>query len=103
MGERPGPMKKEPEHMSIGIVRSVSGVFSGFLAVIFWVGTDAAGAMGREEVSRADNDNLEASEKGCKAPEEGSHDKSCCSHLPLWHCHRALVGLQAQQGSPVNR
>jgi hypothetical protein len=31
MGERPGPMEKEPEDMSIGIVRFVSSIFSGFL------------------------------------------------------------------------
>src|SRR5262249_1685419 len=58
-------------------------------------------AILREDARRADNDNLEASEKSGKAP-EGFHDMACCSHLPLWHRARVLVGLQAQQGSPVN-
>src|SRR5262249_54276306 len=51
---------------------------------------DDAGAMLREEVGRADN--MEAPEKGCKAP-EGSHDRSCCLHLPFWRIGRPLVEL----------
>jgi hypothetical protein len=63
MDERPGPMEKEPEDMSIGVVRSASSIFSGF-----WKrGMEYNRAILREEVSRADNDSLEASEKAQSA------------------------------------
>jgi hypothetical protein len=87
--------------MSIGIVRSVSSVFFSFLAVIFWRGAQDSGVMLREEDGYADNDNLEASEKGCETP-KGPHDRSCYLHLSLWCLARVLVGFSAQPGSPVN-
>ena len=85
--------------MSIEVPKLVSSIFSSLMAVSFWQGADDAGAMVREEVGRADN--MEAPEKGYKAP-EGSHDKSCCLHLPLWRVGRPLVECSAWQGQTIN-